>query len=79
MCSTQLRRLLNPSNSRKTTWLPRHRKMKLGDLVVGGFVERKLASHEFTVSLSFLGKLLIKNEGDSIAVFSAIEKRYVML
>jgi len=51
----------------------------LGDLVVGGFVERKLASHEFTVSLSFLGKLLIKNEGDSIAVFSAIEKRYVML
>lgn len=51
----------------------------LGDLVVGGFVERKVASHEFTVSLSFLGKLLITNKGDSIAVFSAIEKRYVML
>ena len=51
----------------------------LGDSVVGGFVERKLASHEFTVSLSFLGKLLITNEGDSTAVFNAIERRYVML
>ena len=51
----------------------------LGDSVVGGFVERKLASHEFTVSLSFLGKFLITNEGDSTAVFNAIEKRYVML
>lgn len=51
----------------------------LGDLVVGGFVERKLASHEFTVSLSFLGKLLITNKGDSTAVFNAIEKRCVMV
>lgn len=51
----------------------------LGDSVVGGFVERKLASHEFTVSLSFLGKLLITNEGDSTVVFNAIERRYVML
>ena len=51
----------------------------LGDSVVGGCVERKLASHEFTVSLSFLGKLLITNEGDSTVVFNAIERRYVML